>query len=151
MKKFFGLALLLLTATSTLALDVPGRANVSWVLPTETECLEPAPATCTRLPLTGELALSAIELYVSQSPIADTSVLTPTAVLAGNATTALYTATVPAGATLYVRTKARNANGTSKYSVQISKVVTIPNVAPGVPTNVSITITIGVASAPGGG
>lgn len=130
-------------------LEVPARANASWTLPTQTECLDPAAdsATCARLPLTDALALTAIELYVSTSSIADDAVLTPTSVLAGNATSAVYNATIPAGATLHIRLKARNALGVSKYSNEITKVVAVPNVAPNVPTNVSIEIVIGVVPA----
>lgn len=135
---------------SAQALEVPARANVSWTLPTQTECLEVGadPATCARLPLTDALALTAIELYVATSPIADDAVLTPTSVLAGNATATVYNAVIPAGATLYIRVKARNATAISKYSNEATKVVDVPNVAPGVPTNVSIEIKIGVVPTP---
>lgn len=141
---------LTLASISAFALDVPGRANVAWTLPTQTECLEPTadPATCARLPLTDELALTGIELYVALEPIADDAVLTPTSVLAGDTISAVYNATIPAGSTLYIRLKARHASGVSAYSNQATKVITVPNVAPGVPTNVSVEITIGVVPTP---
>lgn len=131
---------------------IPARADLSWTLPTETECLDPAatnPTTCAKLPLTAGLALTGIAVFVSTSPIADdNSTLAPVAVLAGNAASAVYNATVPAGATLYFRVKARNAFALSKFSPQVSKLVEVPNVAPGAPTNVTVEFKIGVVPAP---
>ena len=126
---------------------VPGVVNVNWTPPTQTECLDPAatdPATCARLPLTGELALTAIELYVAQAPIADDFAGEPTAFLEPGLTRTTYNGMVPAGSTLYFRVKARNKFASSKFSVQASKVIEVPHVAPGAPTNVTVEITIGV-------
>lgn len=131
---------------------IPARADLSWTLPTDTECLDPAatdPATCAKLPLTAGLALTGIAVFVDTSPIADDNItLAPVAVLAGNASSAVYNATVPAGATLYFRVKARNAFALSKFSAQASKVVEVPNVAPGAPTNVAVEFKIGVVPTP---
>ena len=133
-------------------LAIPARANLSWTLPTDTECLDPLAtdvATCAKLPLTDTLALTGIAVYVSEQPIADdNTTLAPIAVLAGNATSAVYNATVPAGATLYFRVKARNAFALSKFSAQTSKLVETPNVAPGTPTNVTVEFKIGVVPTP---
>lgn len=146
------LAFVLLAPAAVFAQDVepfpvPGVVNVNWTLPTQTECLDPAAtdqATCARLPLSGELALTAIGLYVSPAPIPDDYAGDATATLEPGLTHTQYTGTVPAGSTLYVRVKARNKFGASKFSAQASKVIEVPHVAPGVPTNVTVEITIGV-------
>jgi hypothetical protein len=150
-------------AYSAEPLIVPARADLSWTLPTETECLDPAatdPATCAKLPLTASLALSGIALFVAPAPIPDNGCIdggtdpatctqiAPVAVLAGNATSAVYNATVGAGSTLYFRVKARNNYALSKFSPQVSKVVDVPNVAPGAPTNVTVEFKIGVVPTP---
>lgn len=151
-------------AYSAEPLIVPARADLSWTLPTETECLDPAatdPATCAKLPLTASLALSGIAVYVSPTPIPDSGCvdgsteppatcpqIAPVAVLAGNATSAVYNATVTAGSTLYFRVKARNNYALSKFSPQVSKLVSIPNVAPGAPANVTVEFKIGVVPTP---
>lgn len=147
-----GLLLLTFASFSVFAQTIPARANISWQLPVESECLyEVAEGeTCARLPLTDSLALTAIEVYVSGSPIADDAVLTPTAILPGNAVSAVYNAVVPAGSTLYIRAKALNAYGASKYSLETTKFVDVPNVKPGVPVNVTIELQIGVVAAPTG-
>jgi len=146
--RIFLTAYLLTFAVQAFALEVPANMNIRWTLPTQTECLEPAPAVCVHLPLTDELALTAIELYVSDVAISDNAALTPTSTLGGDAKTVKYNAVAPAGSTLYVRLKARNVFNVSEYSPQISAVVNVPNVAPGAPTNVTVEITIGVAPAP---
>lgn len=146
------LAFVLLAPAAVFAQDVepfpvPGVVNVKWDLPTQTECLDPAatdPATCTRLPLSGELALTAIELYVANAPIADDFAGEPTAFLEPGLIRTTFTGMVPAGSTLYVRVKARNKFASSKFSAQASKVIEVPHVAPGVPTNVTVEIVIGV-------
>ncbi len=131
---------------------IPARADLSWTLPTDTECLDPAAtnsATCAKLPLTAGLALTGIAVFVDTQPIADdNATLAPVAVLAGNASSAVYNATVVAGQTLYFRVKARNSYGLSKFSPEVSKVVEVPNVAPGTPTAVTVEFKIGVVPAP---
>jgi hypothetical protein len=128
--------------------NVPGIVYVSWVLPTHTECINPAdvdPETCARLPLTDALALTSLELYVSDAPIADDYAGEPTAVLQPGLQTTQFNGAVPAGATLYFRLKARNQFARSRFTDEVSKVVPVPNVAPGVPVNVTVEIQVGVA------
>lgn len=116
---------------------IPGAATVSWVLPTAgcTSGVSP----CDNVPLTGISALTAVEVYISTSPIADTSAMTPTLTLAAGATTTTQTLQVSNGATLYARVKAVTAGGKSAFSTQVTKLVAIPAV-PGVPTSVTLTI-----------
>ena len=130
------------------AFNVPGVVDVSWTLPTHTECINPAdvdPETCARLPLTDALALTALELYVSNAPIADDYAGEPTAVLQPGLVTTQFNGVVPAGSTLYFRLKARNQFARSRFTNEVSKVVPVPNVAPGVPVNVTVEIKVGVA------
>lgn len=128
------------TAQAQTPPNVPGVLNVSWTLPTETGCLQPAPATCVRLPLTGPYALTGVYLYVSTSPIPDNSTLEPVS-SSGTVTTMTYNQTVPNGSTLYVRVKATNAFGNSVFSNQSSKLILV-EAPPGAPTNVTVNFTV---------
>lgn len=148
MKRFVSLlvgclfAVVGVTAQAQTSPTLPAELNVNWTLPTETECLEPAPAECVRLPLTGPYAITGVQLFVSTSPIPDNSTLEPVA-SAGRVTQLVYNQTVPNGSTLYVRVKAVNAFGPSpKFSNQASKLVLI-EAPPGEVTNATITLTIG--------
>jgi hypothetical protein len=140
MKRFLlALAAAAVTLVAPIASAANATLNVSWTLPTQ-GCIDPP--TCTQnVPLTGAYALTAIKLYVSTSPIADTSTMTPSATFAAGATTATYNATVANGDTLYVRVKATNAFGDSGFSTEVAKVITVP-ARPGVPTSVTVTLTI---------
>lgn len=113
--------------------------NVSWVLPTQ-GCIDP-PTCSQNVPLTGAYALTGIKLYVSTSPIADTSTMTPSATFGPGVTTASYNATVANGDTLYIRVRAANQYGDSAFSTEVSKVITVP-AKPGIPTSVTVTLTI---------
>ena len=128
-----------LYANTVQAQSVPGNLQMGWTLPT-TGCTTGV-TPCDNVALTGAKALTAIEVYISTSPIADTSTMAPTLTLAAGATTATHSMQVANGATLYARLKAVNADGKSGFTVQVSKVVNAP-VLPTVPTNVTITLTI---------
>jgi len=135
------LALLLLgVAPLAIAQAVPGTATVGWTLPTVGCTVGASP--CDNAPLTGTNALTAVEVYISTSPITDSSTMAPTLTLAAGTTTSTHTLQVTNGATLYARVKAVSGGNKSPFSVQVTKVVSVP-VIPGVPTNVTITIQIG--------
>lgn len=89
--------------------------------------------------LTGAQALTSVEVFVATSPIADTAT-TPTATLTGTPTTTTQTVSAAVGATVYVRVRACNQWGCSALSNQVSKV--IPGSEPGVPTSVTITLSL---------
>lgn len=131
--------LLLFFAFAASAQTVPGSVGLEWTLPTVGCTVGVSP--CDNRPLTGAAALTAIEVYISTSSIPDNSIMAPTLTLGPAVTTATHTMQVANGATLFVRLKARNAGGVSPFNVQASKVVTAP-VVPGVPSSVTITITI---------
>lgn len=132
---------LCLCAGAAMAQTVPGSLSLRWVLPTTGCLVGVTPAVCDR-PLTGDAALQAVHVWISTSPIPDTPTGAPTLTLAAGATTATHTMQVANGATLYARVSARNAAGDSPLSAQVSKVVTV-QVRPGVPTSVTIELTIG--------
>lgn len=138
MKKLLAIALLL-AAGPLFAQTVPGSLRADWTLPT-TGCTTGV-SPCDNAPLTGTAALTGVEVYISTSPIPDSSLMAPTLTLPAGATTASHTMQVANGSTLYVRTKAVNGSGKSAFSVQSTKLVQVP-VIPGVPTNVTITLTI---------
>lgn len=133
------LAGLLFLAASANAQAVPGSAKFTWALPTTGCTVGVTP--CDNAPLTGADALTSIQVFVSTSPIADTSTLTPALTLGGGVTTGTATLNVTNGQTLYGRVKACNAKGCSGFSVQVSKVVKL-DVVPNVPTSVTIEIQI---------
>lgn len=146
MKRFasFFLPLLLCFPAASFAQTqptVPAVLNLSWTLPTETECLQPAPATCVRLPLTGDNALVLVEVYTSTSPIPDNFSGAPTATLPGVPVTAAPTISVPNGSTVYARLKVWTNFQQSNFSGQVSKLVSVKG-KPGVPTDVVINITL---------
>lgn len=125
------------------AQTVPGQVNLSWTLPTEGCNFSVSPPACA--PLTGNAALTAINVFISTSPIPDDSPMPPTLALAGDAVAAVHTLQVPSGATLYARVKALNAYGASRFSAQVSKRIDVP-LLPGPPTNVTIELQIDVAA-----
>lgn len=115
---------------------VPITAVLTWTAPT---------ATVDGLPLTTPNNLTGYRVYMSTSPIVDTSTLAPLALIAPNLTTWTYTGDHPTGATLYFRAKAVNSGGSSAFSNEASKVVTVPTQAPGAPTGLNVVVTVTVS------
>lgn len=121
------------------AQTVPGSLTLRWTLPT-TGCT-PGITPCDNRPLTGTAALQAVHVWISTSPIPDAPTGAPTLTLAAGAATATHTMQVTNGQTLYARVSARNPAGDSALSNQVTRVVSLP-VIPGVPTSVTIELTI---------
>lgn len=140
MKRFAPLlAAVMLTLFATSAPAATGSVDLAWQLPDFACTVGVVP--CDNLPLTGINALTGVEVYLSTSPIADDSTASPTVSLTADQTTATATLGVNNGDTIYARIKVRNQFGPSDFSAQVSKPVMIAT-KPGVPTNVTITITI---------
>lgn len=137
--KYLLIPLLLLFGAPVLAQSVSGVVNIAWTLPT-TGCTAGV-SPCNNKPLTGADALTGVKVYVSTAPISDTTILAPVATLGPGVTTTTYTTNVTNGSTIYVRVRATNASGDGPLSNQASQVVALP-VLPGVPTSVTISITI---------
>lgn len=127
-------------ATPANAQTVPGSLTLRWTLPTTGCLIGTDPPVCNQ-PLTGNAALQAVHVWISTSPIPDAPSGAPTLTLAAGATTATHTMQVTNGQTLYARVSARNPAGDSPLSNQTSRVITLP-VRPGVPTNVTIELSI---------
>lgn len=134
-------ALCAIVGAAAMAQTVSGSLSLSWVLPTTGCLVGTTPPVCNQ-PLTGTAALQAVHVWISTSPIPDQPTGAPTLTLAAGATTATHTLQVTNGQTLYARVSARNPAGDSALSNQVTRVVSIP-VAPGVPTSLTITLTIG--------
>jgi len=115
---------------------VTGTIRLSWTNPTRGCLVGVTPPNCTQ-PLTGADALTAINVYISTSPITDDSTLAPTLALPATATTATHTMQATRGQTVYVRVKAINASGASPFSNQVTKVISAPLV-PMAPTSVTV-------------
>lgn len=133
--------LCLLSSGVSMAQSVSGSLSLSWVLPTTGCLVGTSPPVCNQ-PLTGTAALEAVHVWISTSPIPDAPAGAPTLTLSAGATTATHTMQVTNGQTVYVRVSVRNPTNSSVLSNQVTKVVSIP-VAPGVPTSVTINLTIG--------
>jgi hypothetical protein len=145
MKRFLTLiagALVALASTAPAhALNAP--LTVSYVLPT-VACsivggVEVSP--CDNVPLTGANALTAVEMIVSTSPIPGTYDGPVTLSVPPSTTSANTTFVASNGDTLYVRVRARTANGVSDWSLEATKLVQV-DVKPGKPTSVTITLNI---------
>lgn len=139
MRKLFAAVALLCLGFAAEAQTIAGSIELSWTLPT-TGCT-PAVTPCDNRPLTGNAALTAVNVYISTSPIPDNPAGAPTIALGANATTATHTMQVTNGQTLYARVRALNSFGAGPLSAQVTKLISVP-VVPGVPTNVVITLTI---------
>lgn len=122
------------------AQSVPGTLRLSWTNPT-TGCITgSSPPVCNQ-PLTGVDAVTAINVYISTSPIPDASTMAPTLALPASASTTTHTLQVQRGQTVYARVKAINSGGASAFSNQVSKLIAVP-VIPGVPSSVTVEVEI---------
>jgi hypothetical protein len=128
-----GAVVLGLASFSAFSQSVPGSLKIDWVQPT---------VSVDGLPLTGSNSLTGIEVYISTAPIPDNFTGAATVIVSGAATTTTQTVQVANGSTVYVRLRAINTAGKSALTNQISKLVQVSAV-PGVPTSVTITLTIG--------
>jgi hypothetical protein len=124
-----GLATLLLVTEASA--DSVQSMTINWILPT---------TTIDGTPLTGTLALTKVQFWVSTSPIPDTAALPPGIELPAGALTRQQSITVPSGGTVYVRIKACNAQDCSPMTAEASK--SFPVGPPNMPTNVTITVNI---------
>ena len=138
--RIFAAVALLCLGFAAQAQTVTGKLDLRWTLPTTGCTVGVTP--CDNAPLTADSALTAVNVYISTSPIPDNSSMAPTLALGPSVTTATHTLQVTNGATLYARVRAINSAGASGFSNQVSKPIVLP-VAPGVPSGVTITLTFG--------
>jgi hypothetical protein len=129
-----------LAAGNAFAQTASDEIKIDWTLPTFgcTRGISP----CDRIPLTGDNAITQVNVYVSTSPIPDQPNTDSAIILGPGVTTAKHTVSVRNGDTIYVRLSVTNSDGTSPLSNVVTRPVDLP-VIPGVPTNVTITLTIG--------
>lgn len=123
-----------LLASVVCAQTVTVSANGSWVAPT---------TDANGFPLAGSPnVITSYNVYASTTPLTAVPTGTPLATVTAPTTTVTgsYTATV--GQTLYMYVTACNVAGCSGLSPPGTKLVTIPGAPPGVPTSVTITITV---------
>lgn len=111
---------------------VPAAANVAWTLPTAGSLG----------PLTGSSVLTEVHVYVSTSVIPDAPTGQAQVILGPTAQTTAYSLTAPAGGTIHVRVAACNQFVCSALSAEATKLVASGANTPGLPTNVTITISI---------
>lgn len=116
---------------------VSASANISWTPPVNDSNGNPLAGSAN--------AVTSYNVYASTSPLTAVPATTLATVTAP-ATTVSGSVPATVGATLYVYVTSCNVNGCSGLSVAGTKVVTAPAAPPGVPTNVTITLTITPAS-----
>lgn len=123
-----------LLASVSFAQSVNEGVGGSWVAPVN---------DANGIPLAGSPnAVTSYNVYASTTPLTAVPAGTPLAVVTAPATTVTSTLTATVGQTLYLYVTACNAAGCSDLSAPGTKVVTIPAAKPGVPTSVTITITV---------
>lgn len=126
MRKILALIALLLPGLSFAA-----TATINWT----------APATASDgSPLTGQQVITSYQVWVATSSIPANTTSQPTATITGTATTTTQTITASPGATIYARVKACNSAGCSDFSAEASKA--LPVSPPGVPTSVTVTLSL---------
>jgi hypothetical protein len=123
--------LLAALAVSAQAADVPASATTSWVAPT---------TAVDGSALTGAQAVTGYKVYADIVAVPDVPTASPVVTVDGATQTALVTLTVANNATLHIRVAACNVGGCGALSPEATKVVSVP--VPGVPTQVTIAITI---------
>lgn len=128
----------LLASAPIYAQTAQADASFSWVLSTTGCSVGISP--CDNKPLTGANALTRVEAFFSTSPIPDSPTTTPV-VLSAAATTTTTTLSVTNGGSIYGRFRECTATLCSDLSAQAVKPITL-DVKPGVPTSVTIQITI---------
>lgn len=136
------LAGLLLALISSLAVaqasPVTATATVAWNAPVTDSGGNP-------LSSNPQNALTGYNIYVSTSLLTAVPATPTTTVTASSAslpTTASTAVTATVGQTLYVYVTAVNSTGQSKLSAPATYQVIAPNAPPGIPTSVTITVTI---------
>lgn len=130
MKTSYARALLTLLAFAPL-LAHAATATISWTAPT---------TAVDGSPLTGAQAITSYQVWVSTSSIPTTTTTPPTTTVTSGATTTTQTIAVAAGGSVFARVKACNGVLCSDFSAQAT--ATVPVSPPGVPTSVTITISI---------
>lgn len=133
MRKLLVAAALLLPG---IAMAVPITAVLNWTPPT---------TTVEGLPLTPPNNLTGYRIYMSTSPILESSTIAQKALVLPSVTTWTYTGDHAAGTTLYFRVKAANSAGDSAYSNEGSKPVTVPVQVPNAPTGTTVVVTVTVS------
>lgn len=127
----FAVMFLLAVGSAFAQTGTPKSATISWSLPTKN-------SDGTNIDATNPI--TKIQVFLANASISDNYSQNPTVELTGTPTTTTQTFTVFPGGTLFVRLKACNAKACSDFSAQAS--VSIPNVKPGVPTSVTIQLSV---------
>lgn len=131
MKRIFLSALLLGLAVAASAADISGTLTVNWVPPV---------LNTDGTAATGQFAVTSYKVYVDTAAIPDAPTVAPVVTVGTGVTTATYSATVASGSKVHARVQACNQYACGALSADASNTVT--GAAPGVPTNVTIAITI---------
>lgn len=92
-------------------------------------------------PLTGQFALTKLQIFLSATPIADDSTMAPTAEFTtGLGEPIASSFSIANGGTIYIRMRACHQFACSVFSNQTTKVATVPK--PGAPNITTVTIRI---------
>lgn len=130
----FGFAIAILGSWVNLAhaQTVPASVTLNWSLPT---------AAADGSALTGSQALTSCGVWLSSATIPANTTANPTATVTPAGTTTTQTFQVAPGGTIFARVACANSAGFGQLSNEVTKLVPVSK--PGVPTNVTLTITVG--------
>lgn len=129
-----GLALALISAVSVAQVTLQASANIAWVAPVNDS---------NGIPLAGSPnAVVGYNVFASTTPLTSVPTTSPLASVQAPATTVTGSIQAHVGDTLYVYVTACSATGCSGLSAAGTTAITIPGAAPGVPTSVTVKVTI---------
>lgn len=118
--------------------SVNASASVSWTPPVN---------DANGNPLAGSAnAVTSYNVYASTSPLTAVPTTAPLATVTAPGTSVSGSAPATVGSTLYVYVTSCNASGCSGLSVAGTKLITAPGAAPGLATNVTVTLIVTPAS-----
>jgi hypothetical protein len=128
----FLVLLALLVPFAAHAQTVPASVTLNWSLPT---------TAADGSALTGAQALTSCGVWLSSATIPATTTANPTAVVTPAGTSTTQSFQVAPGGTIFARVACANSAGYGAFTNEVTKAVPVSK--PGVPTNVTISITVG--------
>ena len=131
---------LLVIMAAIVGLDFIGIADAYAATPSVTTNWTAPDKAVDGTALTGNQAVASYQVWISTAAVPDNVTGTPTATVTSG-TTLTKVVTASPGDTLHIRVQACNAFGCGQLSNEAT--TSVPGSVPGVPTNVTVTLSIG--------